>query len=222
MLFRSITTADTGGLILEWGDPDSIVSLVKQIGDGKGLGAVLRLGFEHACSVFGDRAKDLVMAVRNEALPAHDPRWSSDLALTYYSDATPARHTQGCTTFPAAGYEMPEEAGKDPKIQAKAHKDNVNLYHALSSLGLCLFGFSILDYRAILEFLRAVDGEPWQEKDLFDMGERIHRARHSFNLKAGIRFTEYPFPARVLGNPPLQSGATKGVTIDLQDRKSVV
>jgi len=210
-----ITGADTGGLSLSWSDPQVLVSLVERIGRAEGIGEVLSKGFEYAVSVFGEESRKYAMAVRNEGLPAHDPRWGADLALTYYSDATPARHTQGCTVFPAAGYEMPENADTDPAVQARAHRDNVGWYHALSSLGLCLFGFSIMEYQAIPDFLKAATGEEWSLDELLEAGLRIHLARHLFNLKAGIRFTEYPFPERVLGKPPLKTGETKGITVDL-------
>lgn len=210
-----ITSGDTDGLELSWSDPRVLVSLVEKIGKAEGIGETLSKGFDYAVSVFGSESRKYVMAVRNEGLPAHDPRWGADLALTYYSDATPARHTQGCTVFPAAGYEMPEHADTDPSVQAKAHKDNVGWYHALSSLGLCLFGFSIMEYQAIPGFLKAATGADWTLDELLDAGLRIHLARHLFNLKAGIKFTEHPFPERVLGKPPLKTGETKGVTVDL-------
>lgn len=210
-----INNADTGGLELSFNDPDVLVCLVEKIGKAEGIGETLSKGFEYAVSEFGPESRQFVMAVRNEGLPAHDPRWGADLALTYYTDATPARHTQGCTVFPAAGYEMQEEAATDPSVQAVAHRDNVAWYHALSSLGLCLFGFSIIDYHIIPDFLSAAAGGEWTLEELQRAGLRIHVARHIFNLKAGIKFTDYPFPERVLGRPPLKTGATKGVTVDL-------
>lgn len=210
-----IAADDTGGLKLSFSDPEVLVALVEKIGKAEGIGETLSKGFDYAVSVFGAESRQYVMAVRNEGLPAHDPRWGADLALTYYSDATPARHTQGCTVFPAAGYEMPENPDNDPAIQARAHRDNVGWYHALSSLGLCLFGFSILGYHAIPEFLSAAAGGNWTLEELQQAGLRIHLARHLFNLKAGVKFTAHPFPARVMGKPPLKTGETKGVTVDL-------
>jgi len=84
----------TGGLELGWGREEAVVALVEKIGKAEGVGVVLAKGFEEA--------------VRGEALPAHDPRWNVGLALTYHMDPTPARHTQGSTAFPIAGYDMPE------------------------------------------------------------------------------------------------------------------
>ena len=89
----------------------------------------------------------------------------------------------------------------------------MNLYHALSALGLCIFGFSVFDYHNIPEFIEAIDGTKWTVKDFDKAGARIHLLRHMFNLKAGIRYNDFTFPKRVLG--PLSSGKTKGVVVPL-------
>ncbi|MBT4287253.1 MAG: hypothetical protein HOD92_07920, partial [Deltaproteobacteria bacterium] len=210
-----ISLEQSGGLELRWGNTDAIITLIEQIGKSEGLGATLAKGFYKSIKVFGKETEKYAMAVRNEAIPAHDPRWSAGLALTYYSDATPSRHTQGSTTFPVAGYEQPEMNNDELSGRAKYHKDNVNLVHALSCTGLCTFGFSTMDYKAVPEFLSAADGTVWTEQEFMEVGYRIFILRHLFNLKAGINFKDFPFPNRVLGNPPLKDGPTKNVTIDL-------
>ena len=206
-----ITKEQADGLDLAWSDAEVILKLVEKIGKNEGIGAVLSQGFEAAVQEFGEETRKYVMAVRNEGMPAHDPRWSADLALTYYTDATPSRHTQGCTTFAAAGYNMPE--GED--AQAVGHRDNVNLYHAFSSLGLCVFGFSVFDYHNLPSFFEAIDGALWTVEDFDKAGARIHLLRHMFNLKAGIRYNDFTFPKRILG--PLSSGKPKGAVVPLAD-----
>jgi aldehyde:ferredoxin oxidoreductase len=210
-----IDKEQTDGLELKWGNSEAIVKLVEKIGKAEGIGAVLSKGFDEAVRVFGKDSRKYAIAVRNEGFSAHDPRWSSDLALTYYSDPTPSRHTQGSTTFPVAGYEMPEFEEGDFKVRAKCHSDNINLYHALSAAGLCLFGFNILDYKTVPEFLNAADGKDWDIEELKTIGLRILVLRHIFNLKAGINFKDFKFPVRVLGNPPLTTGPNKDAQIDL-------
>ncbi|SDP41860.1 aldehyde ferredoxin oxidoreductase family protein [Desulforhopalus singaporensis] len=211
-----ITMEHTGGLELKWGDPECIVALVEQIGSGEGLGGILQKGFNHAVEVFGRDTERYVMAVRNEALPAHDPRWSAGLALAYYSDATPARHTQGSTTFPVAGYAQPEMTNDNLSGRGKYHRENVNLVHALSCAGICTFCFSIVDYKEYPKILTAVDGIQWTEDEFMKVGQRIAVLRHLFNLKAGINFRKTRFPERVLECPTVSGGDAEGTTIDLQ------
>jgi len=213
---RSIIDGEqTGGLELRWGNADAVVSLVERIGRAEGIGKVLSQGFDAAVEAFGPESAQCAMAVRNEGFPAHDPRWNAGLAITYFFDPTPARHTQGSTTFPVAGYEMPEidphqEAGK-----ASHHSANVNWTHVLNAAGLCLFGYNILDYKTLPDFLSAADGKNWSMGELERMGLRIALARQIFNVRAGWTLDRYTFPDRVLGKPPLSDGELKDVTVDL-------
>lgn len=214
---KIIDKSHTDGLQLTWGNTDAIITLVEQMGRSEGIGGVLAKGFNAAIEAFGPESRPYAMAVRNEALPAHDPRWSVGLALTYYTDPTPARHTQGSTTFPVAGYQQPEFTNDDQTGRAPHHKRIVNLTHALSATGLCLFGYIILDYKTIPDFLSAIDGTAWSLDELEQIGFRISMARQLFNLKAGVNFKKSEFPKRVLGEPPLSDGPTKNVTVELDN-----
>lgn len=211
-----IDRKQTGGLELSWGNSSVIVTLVDRIGRAEGVGALLAQGFERTIEAWGEKTRPYAIAVRNEALPGHDPRWSIGFALSYYSDPTPARHTQGTTADPVAGYEQPEFENDQATGRAKYHHDNVNLIHMMNAAGLCLFGYYILDYHALPEFLNAADGKTWSLKELERIGYRIAVLRHLFNQRAGIRFQDYPFPTRVLGDPPLERGPNQGVRIDLE------
>jgi aldehyde:ferredoxin oxidoreductase len=211
-----ITREQTGGLELTWGNAEAVVSLVEQIGKGEGIGGVLARGFDAAVDAYGSGTADCVMAVRGEALPAHDPRWNVGLALTYFLNPTPAHHCQGSTAFPMAGYEMPAIAPAEASGRAAHHDAVTNWTHVLDAAGLCLFGYFILSYKTLPEYLAAADGSQWTTEELEAVGLRIAIARQIFNVRAGWTLDRYSFPERVLGNPPLTSGETKGVRIDLQ------
>ncbi len=206
----------TDGLELTWGNAEAVVSLVEKIGKGEGIGAVLARGFGEAVGVFGPETADRAMAVRGEALPAHDPRWNVGLALTYYLNPTPARHCQGSTAFPVAGYQMPAIPPAEASGRAVHHDAVKNWTHVLDAAGLCLFGYAILSYRTLPEYLEAAGGGRWTAEELEAMGLRIALARQIFNVRAGWTLERYGFPQRVLGAPPLESGETKGVRVDLQ------
>ena len=206
----------TDGMELRWGQARTIVALVEKIGKAEGVGAILAKGFDEAVRVFGEATAPYVMAVRGEALPAHDPRWNVGLALTYFFDPTPARHTQGSTTFPLAGYDMPEIDAAEATGRAEHHSANADWAHVLNSAGLCLFGYAILSYKTLPDFLKAADGTEWTLQELAAVGRRLTLARQIFNVKAGWTLDRYSFPERVLGTPPLKSGETKGVKVDLK------
>jgi aldehyde:ferredoxin oxidoreductase len=204
------------GLELRWGHASDVVKLVEKIGKSEGIGAVLAKGFDAAVQTFGEETRPFAIAARGEALPAHDPRWESGIALTYFLDPTPGRHTQGSTTFPLAGYDMPKIPVHESKGRANHHDKNINLSHALNAAGLCLFGYFIVPYQALPEFLSAADGMPWTMEELERLGFRIAMTRQIFNVRAGQEIDRYDFPERALGNPPLETGETKGVRVDLR------
>ena len=211
-----ITVRQTEGLRLCWGDAEMIVALVEKIGRGEAVGGILAGGFDEAIRVFGRQTASYALAVRGEALPAHDPRWNVGLALTYHLDPTPARHTQGSSSFPLAGYEIPAIPAAQASGRGKYHSDNINWTHVLNCAGLCLFGYFILSYKTLPEFLQAADGSRWTMEELDQLGLRLTVARQLFNARAGWTLDRYSFPERALGDPPLESGETKGVRVDLK------
>ena len=210
-----IDEKQTGGLKLNWGNADAVIALVEMIGKAEGIGAVLSRGFTAAVGAFGPESAQYAMAVRNEGFPAHDPRWNAGIALTYYFDPTPARHTQGSTTFPVAGVDMPEFDAHEEGGRAPHHSANVTWTHVLNAAGLCLFGYNILDYKTLPDFLNAADGKEWDIGELERMGSRITLARQVFNILAGWTLDRYTFPDRVLGKPPLATGDLQDVSVNL-------
>jgi aldehyde:ferredoxin oxidoreductase len=212
-----IDEKQTGGLKLNWGNADAVIALVQMIGRAEGIGAVLSRGFTAAVEAFGPESAPYAMAVRNEGFPAHDPRWNAGLALTYYFDPTPARHTQGSTTFPVAGMDMPEFDAHVESGRAPYHSANVNWTHVLNAAGLCLFGYNILDCKTLPDFLNAADGKEWSIDELERMGLRITLARQIFTIRAGWTLDRYRIPDRVLGNPPLANGDLKNVSVNLDN-----
>ena len=103
--------------------------------------------------------------------------------------------------------------GKSPST---AGWGDANWAHVLNSAGLCLLGYAILSYKTLPDFLKAADGTDWTLEELEEVGRRLTLVRQIFNAKAGWSVDRCDFPERVLGNPPLDSGETKGVTVDLQ------
>jgi len=211
-----ITRGQIDGLELSWGNAEAVVSLVEKIGKGEGIGAALARGFDAAVREFGPETAQYAMAVRGEALPAHDPRWNVGLGLTYFLNPTPAHHCQGSTAFPIAGYEMPAVAPDQASGRAVHHDAINNWTHVLDAAGLCLFGYFILSYKTLPDYLAAADGTRWTTEELEAAGLRIAVARQIFNVRAGWTLDRYAIPERVLGNPPLTGGETKGVRVDLK------
>lgn len=210
-----ITKADTDGLDLRWGNHEAIVKLTEKVGKREGFGDVLADGIKKASEKIKG-SEEFAMHIGGQEMPMHDGKLAPGIALTYQYDATPARHTQGAEDWPqpnlpVATYEMTNYSGR-----AADHMKQAAHMHITNCAGLCQFGTSCYDAQGVPDFIKAVTGWGYTMDDLFLDGERIHNLRMLFNLREGYNPRNVKSPGRTIGHPPLQAGALKGVSVDLE------
>ena len=70
-------------------------------------------------------------------------------------------------------------------------------------------------YIALSEIMEAVTGWKLSIDDLLKTGERVQVLRQVFNVREGIKPSDFKLPDRVKGIPPLKNGPLAGKTIDL-------
>ena len=150
----------------------------------------------------------------------HDPRCWPSLGVSYKMDATPARHTQGGGWFAESKW-CPLELPMEPidnryEYSGKGQTSRVvsAITHCVNSGGLCLFASVIFRGDHFTSFFNSVMGTDYTLEDLLAIGDRIATLRIAFNLREGMRNVDFKVPGRVLGDPPLKSGATAKVTVD--------
>lgn len=219
-----ITTKDTGGLELTWGNHAAIVAVAEQMAKGEGFGGeILGHGVKQAAAKLGEAAKALAMECGGEELPMHDPRFQPGIATSFVADATPGRHTQGGaalaeTSFVSPGLRFPEIKDKYTFAgKGETHKIISSFVHVINSAGLCLFGSTIAPAEAVPQYLSLTMGRNFTMADVLTIGERIANLRIAFNLREGLRNREKcKLPGRVLGQPPLSGGPTQGVKVDYE------
>ncbi|MDY6959337.1 MAG: aldehyde ferredoxin oxidoreductase C-terminal domain-containing protein, partial [Halobacteriota archaeon] len=83
-------------------------------------------------------------------------------------------------------------------------------------LGLCIFS-GLLGPMPYVEIVNAVTGWDTTLEELIMTGERIQTLRQAFNARDGISASKLSIPDRILGKPPLESGPTGNVTIDIEN-----
>ena len=223
-----LTTGDTDGLELTWGNSDAIVKMIEQIGRREGLGDILAEGPRIAAEKIGKGAPQFAMHVGGEPLPMHDPRQAPGFGAIYVSDPTPARHTRGGTAFAEEG--MASEAVMKllglPVRMEKYNPENKGVYHAVlagwqhlvNTSGACLFAADALNFR-LMDLLGAITGWELDIETLKTTGKRIATMLHAFNLREGFKPADFTLPPRVSGIPPLTAGRLKGITIDSEGLK---
>jgi aldehyde:ferredoxin oxidoreductase len=209
-----ITTADTDGIELTWGNHRSIVAMTEKMVKREGFGDVLADGVKAAAKRIGKGADQYAMHVHGQEAPAHDPKFGFHWGTSYRLDATPGRHTQG-PGMPPPGLPMPKFDPRSFTGRGEAHKIGSDFSHVVSSSGTCLFLYwSLPSIDAFVEFMQAVSGWDLTIEELLKAGERISNMRHAFNIREGLNPLEYKIPGRIMGNPPPKEGPLAGVTVD--------
>ena len=188
-----ITKEDTDNLELTWGNTDDIVRLVKKMSEREGFGSVLADGSKIASEKIGKESEKYAMHIGGQEIPQHDPRletseYNKRCQLMYIADATPARHTQ----TPGIGF-------------------------TFQALGLCSFGQMLVSTEngpQLTDFINAITGWDVTTSELLMVSNRITTMRQSFNIREGWKPSDFTYPDRMLGKPPLSTGPIKNVTID--------
>lgn len=90
-----LTTADTGGLDLTFGNAPAMLEMVERIARRKGLGDLLAEGSRRAAEKIGKGAMDFAMQVKGQEIPMHEPRLKQAMGVHYSIHATGADHATG-------------------------------------------------------------------------------------------------------------------------------
>ncbi len=206
-----------------WGNAGDMVALLEQMGRREGLGDVLADGVRAAAERIGGRAEEFAVHVHGQELPMHDSRNLPALALSYWLDATPGRHTRGGHWAYDAPAPTRGRLGIGPKPETYTYSglapDYIKIADVLTVMdisGLCQFGYECMDLQYVVDFLAAATGWDVTLDEVVRVGERVTVLRHLFNLREGLNPRQWKLPGRMLGRPPLTEGSLAGVTIDEQ------
>lgn len=213
---NGILNKDNTGVELRWADGNAVVALAEKIAKREGIGELLADGVMRAAAKIGKGAEQFAVHAQGQELPAHDPRFTPALAVTYRMDATPGRHTQGGRAW-VMGVDFlddPREDKYDYTNTGELQKKSTNMVHIVNASGICIFGYVSYPTSYIPEFLAAVIGEEYTIDRCMEIGERIATLRHLFNLREGLNPLKYILNPRAVGKPPLEKGPVAGVTID--------
>jgi len=183
----AVAVAMEGGL-LSFGDAAGVEGLLKQVGQGTPLGRVIGSGAGAVGRVFGVRR---VPVVKNQGMPAYDPRAVKGLGVTYATTPMGADHTAGyATTANILGV-----GGKvdplSPAGQMELSRGLQVATAAIDSYGLCLFvAFPILDIPdalvAVVDMLNAKYGWKKTTADVGLLGQKVLNMELTFNRRAGF------------------------------------
>ena len=207
-----LSKGDTGGLELMWGNAEAIVQATEEMADqSTEFGRLLALGSAGAAEKIG-KGSEYLVTVKGIELPMHDPRLGPGFSRTYAVDPTPARHVKGGLGLQHIRMPDPSkynaEGSGEPDLRATAAQEIIN------AVGLCLFKNFAGIQNIVWKLLPPVTGWNFGEEEEMNAGLRIYTMRQAFNLREGLKPTDFQLPRRSVGEPPQTEGPLEGVTVD--------
>ena len=222
-----ITSQDTGGIELNFGNAATIVALTEQIAKREGFGDILAEGSARAAEKFGSAAQDLVVAVKKHEVPAHMPEVKRSLALIYAANpygADHQSHEHDPNYTPDWSYtdRMAEIGLLDPQPPDNLNAQKVRfslytqwMYSAMNSLCVCQFVFGaawqLYSAGQFAELVRAATGWDFNLFELMKIGERTLNLQRAFNAREGFTKADDTLPKKLF--QPRKGGPSDGIFV---------
>jgi aldehyde:ferredoxin oxidoreductase len=221
-----ITTADTGGLELRFGNAGAMVRLVEMIARREGFGDLLAEGSARAAAQIGRGAEELVVAAKGQELPAHMPQVKRSLGLIYAVNPFGADHQshEHDPSYREYVERMAQLGLTNPQPDDVLNEEKVRfalvtqyLYSALDTFNLCQFvwgpAFQLYDCEEIVTLVRLVTGwEDFTLEELLRTGERRLNLLRAFNTREGWRREDDRLPPKLFQT--LTGGPSDGIALD--------
>jgi aldehyde:ferredoxin oxidoreductase len=216
-----LTTKDTDGLVLKYGDPEPMLKLVEKIGRREGLGDILAEGVKRAAEKIGKGAEQYAMHVKGLEMPGYEPRAMKALGMHYALSNTGANHCYG--------YAQQEMGNPRPRLVDAAADDgkgdivkyNQDYVAAVELVNACTFpanNLELFGLELIANMLVAALGETkFGSADyLWHVGEKVYNLERCFNIRDGFSRKDDALPKRMY-TEPLIGGMRDGEIIRKPD-----
>jgi len=230
-----ITTEDTGGIELKWGDADAMMAMLEMTLRREGFGNVLADGSAAAARHIGNGAEDFVVASKDQEFPAHMPQVKPTLSVIYAVNPFGADHQSSehdPMYTPGTIDSWPEKYGKrmadigltDPQPKDSLNEEKVRYalttqyaYSAMDTADVCQFvygpAWQLLGVDDLAGVVTAVTGMETTVDDLLTYGRRRLNLLRAFNAREGITRERDTLPKRIYDDP-LEDGPNAGATVD--------
>ncbi|MFN2353445.1 MAG: aldehyde ferredoxin oxidoreductase C-terminal domain-containing protein, partial [Desulfopila sp.] len=175
--------------VLQFGDGEGMCRILRDdVAQGTGLGRIIGGGAGMVGKSFGITR---VPVVKNQAIPAYDPRAIKGIGITYATSTMGADHTMGysiATNILNVGGSV-DPLSKEGQVELSRNLQVATA--AIDSTGMCLFiAFAALDDEtclpALIDLINARFGLSLTGDDVVNLGKYILKTEKTFNEKAGF------------------------------------
>jgi aldehyde:ferredoxin oxidoreductase len=175
--------------VLKFGDGAELCRILKEeVAKGTPLGRIIGNGAGSVGKAYGVTR---VPVVKNQAIPAYDPRAIKGIGITYATSTQGADHTMGytiATNILGVGGKL-DPLSKEGQVELSRNLQIATA--AIDSTGMCLFiAFAALDdatcLPSLIDMINARFGIGLTADDVTNLGKSILKIEHGFNLAAGF------------------------------------
>ncbi len=226
-----LTTADTGGLELTFGNAAAMVEMTRQIATGEGFGRVLALGSAAAAEQIGRGTDQFLIVGHRQEMPAHMPQLKRTLALIYAVNPFGADHqssehdgsVEGSAVSYAdrmalVGFTEPMERRSLGPDKVRYARRTQQFYSAMDSVNVCQFvygsAWQLFGPQELRDMIAGVTG--WADisiDELLLVGERRVNMMRAFNAREGIDREQDKISDKLF-KKALKGGKSDGLKLD--------
>lgn len=229
-----LTLEDTGGIDLSFGNDEALIKVIELIAKGEGIGKLLALGSARAAEVIGGNAREYVMAIKKQEMPAHMPQWKPGMGIVYAVNPFGADH-QSSEHDPFIV--MPEDSeirkrlakvgfNKDYEDQFQLDDDKVRFafdtqcfFSITDTLNLCQFvwgpAWELYGPEELVKLCKFGLGWDTSLFELMRIGERRINMMRQFNAVNGFTKADDKLPKRLFKS--FIGGPEDGIKLDEEE-----
>ena len=208
-----LTTADTGGLQLNWGNYTAVNELMRRIAQRQGFGAILAEGAMRAAQSIGKEAPSFALHTMKGNTPrGHDHRNNWPRLLDTCVSQMSSDEGYDVLKLQDIGLDLTKLTRPDNSAEDTL-KYNIGCKGAAQfedSLGVCRFT-TMTNMKLLCEAVSASTGWEFMPKEGMDVGKRIVNLLRCFNMRHG-HTADMDAPSPRYGSAPVD-GPSKGISI---------
>jgi aldehyde:ferredoxin oxidoreductase len=221
-----------GGVRLAWGDGESMVKLIQQMGERSGLGKLLSEGTQEAARQIGKDSEKYAMTVKGVGINEQGIRSHKAWSLGIMTSTRGGGHLGGApqTENRRVSAEVGQRLFKNPEAgipesyngKGKLVAWTEGVKAIVDSIGLCYFLYGWYDLtigpiEELAEMLYLATGVEISGEELHKLGLRIHTMeRYMTYLLGGYTRKDDTFPDRFFDSP-VSSGPYTGAKLDREE-----
>lgn len=221
-----ISSKDTDGLELRFGNIEAAIKLAEMTGRNEGFGKLIAEGSAAMAKRIGQGSEQFLITVKNKEFPAHMPQAKAAMGLAYAlvpfgSDHVSIEMDPVIGSEPlgyqikALGFDRAEDPTEMNLEKAKLFWRTQCAYSLCDSASVCILAIGFGMAYDLDDLVEAVNHATGWRTNLFELlmiGERRLQMMRAFNCREGFTNEDDTLPAKMY--TPLAGGMSDGFKVD--------